>query len=182
MESGSWSSPLYEFGESLHQNHPLFNLLAVSSISPLNPHEPTCHLDPERCLSGHVEADEFYQTAGAKGRPGYVQAQWRAPRRRGLSQRGRGSWEKDQPPILGLVQRRDRDDQGRPEDRPAQVFLEVLPNVQTETIRPIILARVERGSSWIQMITTSTILRRRRAIGIGSLCTVRANMPVAMSM
>ena len=142
----------------------------------------TCHLDPERCLSGHVEADEFYQTAGAKGRPGYVQAQWRAPRRRGLSQRGRGSWEKDQPPILGLVQRRDRDDQGRPEDRPAQVFLEVLPNVQTETIRPIILARVERGSSWIQMITTSTILRRRRAIGIGSLCTVRANMPVAMSM
>jgi transposase-like protein len=106
----------------------------------------TYHLDPERCLSGHVEADELYQTAGAKGRPDYVRTQLRSPRRRGLSERGRGSWDKDRPPILGLVQRRDRDDRGRPEERPAQVFLEVLPNVQTRTIRPIILARVTPGS------------------------------------
>ena len=106
----------------------------------------TYHLDPQRRLSGHVEADEFYQTAGAKGRSDYVERQLRQPRRRGLSERGRGSWEKDRPPILGLVQRRDRDEQGRPEARPAQVFLEVLPNVQTKTIRPFILERVQPGS------------------------------------
>jgi len=106
----------------------------------------TYHLDPKRRLAGHVEADEFYQSAGAKGRPDYLYTQLRAPRRRGLSERGRGSWEKDRPPILGLVQRHDRDEQGRPEERPAQVFLEVLPNVQTQTIRPLILERVVPGS------------------------------------
>lgn len=67
----------------------------------------TYHLDPERRLAGPVEADEIYQTAGAKGRPDYVQTQLRRPRRRGLSARGRGRWEKDRPPLLGLVQRRD---------------------------------------------------------------------------
>ncbi|MCX7841258.1 MAG: hypothetical protein N2559_17610, partial [Anaerolineae bacterium] len=33
----------------------------------------TYHLDPQRCLSGQVEVDELYQTAGAKGRSDYVQ-------------------------------------------------------------------------------------------------------------
>lgn len=106
----------------------------------------TYHLDPQRRLAGHVEVDELYQTAGSKGRSDYVQTQWRPPRRRGLSERGRGSWEKDRPPILGLVQRRERDEQGRLEERPAQVFLEVLPNVQTQTIRPLLLERIEPGS------------------------------------
>jgi len=106
----------------------------------------TYHLDPERRLSGHVEADELYQTAGAKGRPDYVDTQLRAPRRRGLSARGRGSWAADRPPIMGLVQRRDQDEDGSPRGPPAQVFLEVVPNVQTATIRPIIRARVLPGS------------------------------------
>jgi transposase-like protein len=107
----------------------------------------TYHLDPQRQLSQHVEADEFYQTAGAKGRPDYVENQLRLPRKRGLSERGRGSWDKDRPPVLGLVQRRPTDDTAEScPSLPAQVFMEVLPNVQTETIRPLILARVQLGS------------------------------------
>lgn len=106
----------------------------------------TYHLDPQRRLAGHVEVDELYQTAGCKGRADYVQSELRAPRRRGLAERGRGSWEKDRPPILGLVQRRPCDEQGRPAQQPAQVFLEVLPNVQTQTIRPLLMARIEPGS------------------------------------
>lgn len=106
----------------------------------------TYHLDPQRRLSGQVEVDELYQTAGAKGRSDYVQTALRQPRRRGLSARGRGSWDKDRPPILSLVQRRVRDASGGREERPAPVFLEVLPNVQTATIRPLLLERIAPGS------------------------------------
>lgn len=100
------------------------------------------HLDPERELGSVVEADEIYQTAGHKG--SNERADDRAPRKRGLKERGRGSWEKGRPPVLGLAQRRPKDKEIEPP--PAQVYLEVTKNVQTETVKPIITARVREGS------------------------------------
>jgi transposase-like protein len=106
----------------------------------------TYHLDAGRQLSGVVEADELYQTAGHKGATSHREGDERAPRRRALKERGRGSWDKDRPPVLGLVQRRAKSPDGKPEPVPAQVYLEVTPDVQTNTIKPIITARVVQGS------------------------------------
>jgi len=46
-------------------------------------------------LSGVVERDEMYVSAGQKG----TRRVSRGPRKRGLKLRGRGTWEKDKPPI-----------------------------------------------------------------------------------
>ncbi len=105
----------------------------------------TYHLDPDRQLEGQVEADEMYQSSGSKGLARQVQQSGREPRRRGIKLRGRANAEKGRPPILGLVQRRDKDDQKAP---PAQVYLEVTENVQTNTIKPIITAKVKAGSEF----------------------------------
>jgi len=102
------------------------------------------HLDPERQLSGQVEADECYQTAGHKGQPRRVADEERPGRRRVLKRRGRATAQQGRPPILGLVQRPDRTD--KEEQAVAEIYLEVLPNVQTETIKPIILAKVQTDS------------------------------------
>jgi transposase-like protein len=105
----------------------------------------TYHLDPDRQLEGQVEADETYQSSGSKGLARQVQRSGRDPRRRGIKLRGRANAEKGRPPILGLVQRRDKDDKQAP---PAQVYLEVTGNVKTHTIKPIITARVKVGSEF----------------------------------
>jgi hypothetical protein len=87
-----------------------------------------------------VEADECYQSAGSKGLAREVERCERAPRPRGIQLRGRATAETGRPPILGLVQRRDKADQ----DAPAtQVYLEGLANVRTATIKPIIVAKVK---------------------------------------
>jgi transposase-like protein len=105
----------------------------------------TYHLDPTRQLEHHVEADECYQSAGSKGRPREVERCDRAPRQRGIQLRGRATAETGRPPILGLVQRRDKADQDAPA---AQVYLEVLDNVRTATIKPLIIAKVKGGSQF----------------------------------
>jgi len=51
--------------------------------------------------------------------------------------------ETGRPPILGLVQRRDQTDQDAPA---AHVSLEVLENVRTATIKPMIAAKVKGGA------------------------------------
>ncbi len=51
-------------------------------------------------LVGPVEIDEFYVTAGLKGRE-----RDQEPRSRGLSKRGRGSYDKDKPPVFTIVGR-----------------------------------------------------------------------------
>ena len=104
------------------------------------------HLDPERQLQGQVEADECYQTAGHKGQPRYVAQEERPARQRVLKRRGRASAQQGRPPILGLVQRSEEEAE---EQSLSQVYLEVLPNVQTDTIKPIILAKVQRGSQFL---------------------------------
>ncbi len=54
-------------------------------------------------LEGVVEADEVYVVAGHKGQPENVAKAGREPRKRRLKGvRGRGTLEKEKPPILGL--------------------------------------------------------------------------------
>jgi transposase-like protein len=81
------------------------------------------------------EFDEVYITAGLKGHAGGLDLVEREPRRRGLKQRGRGTWDSDRVPVLGLV------------CRGGQVRLLVLRNVQTETIRPWVHQMVRRGAT-----------------------------------
>jgi len=105
----------------------------------------TYHLDPTRQLAHQVEADECYQSAGSKGLSREVERHDRAPRQRGLQLRGRATAEMGRPPLLGLVQRRDKAAQDAPA---AQVYLEVLENVRTATIKPIITAKVKGGAQF----------------------------------
>ena len=105
----------------------------------------TSHLDPTRQLEHQVEADECYQSAGSKGLAREVERCERAPRQRGIQLRGRATAATGRPPILGLVQRRDKTDQDAPA---AQVYLEVLENVRTATIKPIIAAKVKVGAQF----------------------------------
>lgn len=85
-------------------------------------------------LSGKVEFDEIYIIGGLKGRAGHL-ALDRAPRRRGLRQRGRGIWESDKVPILGLV------------DRQGHIYLVPCANVQSDTIRPLIEYLTDQGAT-----------------------------------
>src|SRR5262249_15855635 len=105
----------------------------------------TYHLDPSRQLENQVEADECYQSAGSKGVARDGAGHDRAPRHRGRQLRGRATAEMGRPPLLGLVQRRDKTDQDTPA---AQVYLEVLENVRTTTIKPIIAAKVKAGAQF----------------------------------
>jgi len=80
-----------------------------------------------------VEGDEVYITAGLKGKAGR-QPLAREPRRRGLKRKGRGTWDSDRVPILGLL------------CRGGEVRLVTLRNVKTATIRPVIEQMVQKGA------------------------------------
>jgi len=84
-------------------------------------------------LAGPVEIDEAYIIAGHKGHAGGLPLD-RPPRRRRLKKRGRGTAQTDKVPVLGLV------------DREGAVYLIPLPNVQRETVQPIIEWLVARGA------------------------------------
>ena len=71
----------------------------------------------------------------AQGEPGRCRQKGRPGRRRRLrGAPGRGTLEKEKPPILGLLQ------------RGGEVVLQMLANVQQATIRPIIEATVAKGT------------------------------------
>ena len=76
-------------------------------------------------LKGKVEFDEVYVIAGLKGRAGGLPLE-RPARKRGLKKPGRGTWDSDKVPVLGLV------------DRRGDVYLVPMANVRSETIRPFI--------------------------------------------
>lgn len=80
-------------------------------------------------LSGVVEVDEMYVLAGQKG------TRWvsRISRRRGLKLRGRGIWEKDKPPIIGLL------------ERGGKAVLEVAKHISKKTVDGL-MELVGRGS------------------------------------
>ena len=73
--------------------------------------------------------------AGHKGHPQAVATKKRKGRRNRLKgSRGRGTLEKEKPPILGLIQRN------------GEVVLKMLANVQQATIKPVIQEVVAMGS------------------------------------
>jgi transposase-like protein len=91
-----------------------------------------------RHLSGIIEVDEIYQTAGHKGgRPADNPTALNRPARcRGKKKGpGRGSAQKDSPVIEGMVSRQ------------GEVVVEVLPDVKEQTLRPVFEKRVEKGSA-----------------------------------
>ncbi|UCF84644.1 MAG: IS1595 family transposase, partial [Desulfobacteraceae bacterium] len=95
-------------------------------------------LEEGRRLSGIIEADEIYQTAGHKsGRPIENSGAMNRPARcRGKKKGpGRGSAQKDSPVIEGMVSRQ------------GEVIVEVLPDVKEETLRPVFEKSVEKGST-----------------------------------
>jgi len=73
--------------------------------------------------------------AGHKGQPSVVAAKGRSGRCRRLKgARGRGTADKDKPPILGMFQ------------RGGEVIIRMLDNVQQTTIKPLITTYIEKGS------------------------------------
>lgn len=86
-------------------------------------------------LSGQVECDEVYVIAGHKGRPDKVLETGRKGRRNRLKgARGRGTLEKEKPPIFGMIQ------------RSGEVVIRMLANVQQTTIAPLIQSTISLGS------------------------------------
>jgi hypothetical protein len=78
-------------------------------------------------LANEVECDEAYVIAGHKGQPDVVRKQDRQGRRRRLkSKAGRGTLEKERPPVFGMMQ------------RGGQVVIHLLANVKQKTIEPFI--------------------------------------------
>ena len=100
--------------------------------------EQELHLEGGRRLSGVIEVDEIYQTAGQKGRAAAAAARelGREPRRRGRKRgRGRGSAAKEAPALLGLA------------SRSGEVVVEVVPDVKQQTLAEVFAARVAPGST-----------------------------------
>ncbi len=78
----------------------------------------------------------MYITAGHKGNPKAVKAKGREGRRRRLKgKRGRGTLQKEKPPILGMF------------ERGGDVVIRMLPNVQRATIKPLIRSTIKKEST-----------------------------------
>jgi transposase len=86
-------------------------------------------------LQDEVECDEVYIVAGHKGNPEAVAAKEREGRRNRLrGAPGRGTLEKEKPPVFGMIQ------------RCGEVVIRMLANVRQVTIGPLIKATVAPGT------------------------------------
>jgi len=86
-------------------------------------------------LSNEVECDEAYVIAGHKGQPEVVQTKGRTGRRRRLQGKGgRGTLEKERPPVFGMMQR------GGP------VVINLRANVKQKTIEPFVKDTIVPGT------------------------------------
>ena len=86
-------------------------------------------------LSNEVECDEAAVIAGHKGQPEVVKKKGRKGRRRRLKgQCGRGTLEKERPPVFGMMQ------------RGGQVVLKLLATVKQKTIEPFIKDTIIPGT------------------------------------
>ena len=73
--------------------------------------------------------------AGQKGQPEVVKNKGRQGRRRRLQGKsGRGTLEKERPPVFGMIQ------------RGGQVVINLLANVQQKTIEPLIKDTIDPGT------------------------------------
>ena len=85
-------------------------------------------------LSNEVECDEAYVIAGHKGQPEVVKSKERKGRRRRLKGKGgRGTLEKERPPVFGMMQ------------RGGQVVINLLAHVKQKTIEPFIKDTIDVG-------------------------------------
>jgi ISXO2-like transposase domain len=85
---------------------------------------------PTVMVSNEVECDEAYVVAGHKGQPEVVKNTGRkGRRRRRKGQCGRGTLEKERPPVFGMI------------ERCGQVVIKLITNVQQKTIEPFIRRR-----------------------------------------
>jgi ISXO2-like transposase domain len=86
-------------------------------------------------LANEVECDEAYVIAGHKGHPEVVENKGRTGRRRRLQGKpGRGTLEKERPPVFGMMQ------------RGGQVVIGLLANVKQKTIEPFIKDTIVPGT------------------------------------
>jgi hypothetical protein len=86
-------------------------------------------------LSDEVECDEAYVIAGHKGQPEVVKSKGRQGRRRRLKGKaGRGTLEKERPPVFGMIQ------------RGGQVVIKLMANVKQKTIEPFIKDTIVPGT------------------------------------
>jgi len=96
-------------------------------------------------LSNEVECDEAYVIAGHKGQPEVVQQKGRQGRRRRLKGPcGRGTLEKERPPVFGMMQ------------RGGQVVINLLANVKQKTIEPLMKDTIMPGT----LVYTDEYVRR----------------------
>jgi hypothetical protein len=78
-------------------------------------------------LAKEVDCDEAYVIAGPKGQPEVVKNKGRQGRqRRRKGKAGRGTLEKESPPVFGMIQ------------RGGQVVIKLLAHVQQKIIEPFI--------------------------------------------
>ena len=86
-------------------------------------------------LSHEVECDEAYVIARHKGQPEVLKSKGRQGRRRRLQGKsGRGTIEKERPPVFGMMQ------------RGGQVVINLLANVKQKTIEPFIKDTIIAGT------------------------------------
>src|SRR5207248_8828661 len=89
---------------------------------------------PPVTLSNKVECDEAYVIAGHKGQPEVVKHKGRTGRRRRKGKGGRGTMEKERPPVFGMM------------ERGGQVVINLLANVKQKTIEPLIKDTIVAGT------------------------------------
>jgi transposase-like protein len=90
---------------------------------------------PEPLLSNEVECDEVYVVAGHKGNQEAVRKKQRKGRRNRLKgAKGRGTLEKEKPPIFGMI------------ERGGLVCIKMLENVKQATITPLIEKTIATGA------------------------------------
>jgi len=135
---GVWIVMLYLMGLNLSNSQ----IAAELDLDPDVAHKMTILLRSEvvekkpGCkVSGVVECDEVYIIAGHKGHPEAVRRKNRSGRRRALKGApGRGTLEKEKPPILGII------------ERSGDVAIFMLPNVKLKTIEPILRSVITPGT------------------------------------
>jgi transposase-like protein len=86
-------------------------------------------------LSNEVECDAAYVITGHKGQPEVLKRKGRKGRRRRLKGKGgRGTWEKERPPVFGMIQ------------RGGQVVINLRAKVQQKTLEPFIKDTIVPGT------------------------------------
>ena len=118
-------------------------------------------------LSDEVECDEAYVIAGHKGQPKVVKSKGRKGRQRRLKGKaGRGTLEKERPPVFGMMQ------------RGGQVVINLMANVKQKTIEPFMKDTIVPGT--LVYTDEYSIYARLQSWGYDHLCRETAGRNVAI--